>query len=251
MDLAEALALDARELVAFVGAGGKKTAMSALATDGHTDCQVGYTTTTHMPPPSELPLVVASAGDIQTRLAGQSPVAFGAEWVENPERATRKLRGYEPPVLDDLFQAGGVERLLVKADGARKRGFKAPAAHEPAIPEKTSLVVIVASVQVVGEALSEQVVHRPEQVAAITDLAVGDELTPAAVGTVLASPDGGLKRVPDESRVFAMINKADSASPQATARKILRTVAARSDRFSDGLVTSFREGVCFPVAMDS
>jgi hypothetical protein len=125
MNLAGALGLGERELVAFVGAGGKQTAMSALA-EAAGGRRVGYTTTTHMRPP-EFPLVIARQQELRDRLA-DSPdaVAFAAERVESPSRATSKVRGYDPAVADALFEAGTFDWLLVKADGARRREFKAP-----------------------------------------------------------------------------------------------------------------------------
>jgi len=81
----------------------------------------------------------------------------------------------------------------VKADGARTRLLKAPNEREPQIPASADRVVPVASAGAVGEPLTAETVHRPERVAAITDAAVGDEITPELVGRVLAHEEGGLK----------------------------------------------------------
>jgi probable selenium-dependent hydroxylase accessory protein YqeC len=51
--LADVLSLSMPELVAFVGAGGKKTAMRRLVSEANTHgFRAGYTTTTHTPPPA-------------------------------------------------------------------------------------------------------------------------------------------------------------------------------------------------------
>jgi len=246
MDLSDALSLGGRELVAFVGAGGKKTAMRRLAAEGtEQGYDVGYTTTTQMPPPADLPLTVADVEVSPFALTEDDPpVAFAAEWVADPERADRKVNGFDPDVLDAFFDRGMFDWLVVKADGARRREFKAPGSGEPALPDRATHVVPVASVTVVGEPLSAEVVHRPERVASITDLAVGDELTPEAVGTVLASPDGGLKGVPPAASVTPMVNKADDPAQRETARGILDTAVRSTDRFDRGLVTSFEADVC-------
>lgn len=259
MDLHEALGLGDTELVALVGAGGKKTAMATLAATGaQENRRVGYTTATHMPPP-EFPLVVAPAMDVpatddfESRMADEtreSVVAFGARWVEEPDRAAEKLRGYPPAEIDGLFATGAFDWLLVKADGARRQEFKAPADHEPALPNRSTVVVIVASIKAVGEPLTESVVHRPQRVTAVTGLETGAEITPEGMGTVIASADGGLKGVPDGTSVVVMINKADSASERSTARSVLQSAFERSDRFSRGVITSFREGSCLTVSAD-
>ncbi len=240
MDLAGTLELGDHELVSFVGAGGKKTAMAHLA-DAATDrgLRAGYTTTTHMPPP-DYSLVVAGESDLHRALStADTPVAFASQYVEQPERAAQKVRGYDPAVLSALFDQNLFDWLLVKADGARRREFKAPGPDEPVIPAASTHVVPVASVQAVGEPLDEQTVHRPERVADLTGLAVGDEITPAAVGTVLASDAGGCKGVPDGASVTPLVNKADTPALQETARAVVTDAIERTARFSSGLVCSF------------
>ncbi len=244
MDLAEALGLADRELVAFVGAGGKKTAMATLAEAGvGRGLRVGYTTTTHMPPPGGLPLVVANTDDLPDALASvEAPVAFARKEVANPDRATRKVRGHDAAVVDELFDGGRFDWLLVKADGARRREFKAPGPDEPVIPGASTSVVPVASVAAVGKPLDAETVHRPEHVATITGLDHGDVITPAAVGTVLASDEGGCKGVPGDAATTPLVNKADTPSLQESAREVVSEALERTDRFNRGLVCSFEHG---------
>ncbi|WP_135537031.1 selenium cofactor biosynthesis protein YqeC [Halostella pelagica] len=248
MQLADALGLGDRELVAFVGAGGKKTAMHRLATEStERGYNAGFTTTTEMPPP-DLPLTVTDVEVSPYALTeDEPPVAFAREWVSDPDRVARKVRGFDPGPLTSVFDRGFFDWLLVKADGARMREFKAPGSGEPVIPEKATQVVPVASVLAVGEPLTEAVVHRPERVASITGLSVGDAITPEAVGDVLASPDGGLKCVPDAADVTPIVNKADTPDRQETARAVLERALDGTSRFARGLVTSFERDVCLAV----
>lgn len=245
MDLAGALGLGDRELVSFVGAGGKKTAMGRLVEQAEArDLRVGYTTTTHTPPPADLPLVIAAADELPDGLGDRSALAFAASEVPDPARADRKVRGYDPGVVDRLFRSGAFDWLLVKADGARRREFKAPGPDEPPLPRSSTHLVPVASVKAVGRPLDAETVHRPRRVAAITGLDPGDAITPEAVGTVLASREGGLKRCPDRAVVVPLVNKADTDEERDTARRILARTFDASERIRRGVVTSFRAGVC-------
>lgn len=246
MDFAGALGLGDRELIAFVGAGGKKTAMGHLVEEARRrGLRVGYTTTTHMPPPADLPLVVADARELPGALEGvASPVAFAAERVPDPERAARKVRGFEPGVLEDLFESARFDWLLVKADGARRREFKAPGSEEPVIPRSATRVVPVASAHAIGEPVDAPTVHRPERVAAIAGIDVGDALTTDIAGRVLASEEGGLKGVPSGSTVTPLVNKADTPPLCDRARDTVRETLACSERLDSGLVTSFQRGYC-------
>jgi probable selenium-dependent hydroxylase accessory protein YqeC len=245
MDLEGALDLAAPELVSFVGAGGKKTAMARLVAEGRGDRRIGYTTTAHMPPP-DLQLVVRDVARVEAaiehRLAADVPLAFASEYVEDPARVDEKVRGFDPDVVDALYAAGHFDWLLVKADGARMREFKAPDVDEPPVPTASTVVVPIASARAIGNVLSEAVVHRPERVATIAPVAIGDVITPDVVGRVLASESGGGKNAPESARVIPMINKADDDALRDRARDALAVAFDRTDRFDRGLVTSFETG---------
>lgn len=245
MDLAGALDLDDRALVAFVGAGGKKTAMARLVEEAdERGLTAGYTTTTHVPPPA-LPVVVAPPEAIDEALYGlEPPIAFAHEWVDQPERADRKLRGFEPHVVDWIYRARVFDWLLVKADGARRRPFKAPGPDEPALPEKSSVVVPTAAVTVVGKPLTDNQVHRVDRVAALTGLNRGGTIDAEAVGTVVASANGGCKSVPDDADVIPLVNQADTPALRDTARAVLAHAFETNSRLNRGVVSSFRAGVC-------
>jgi probable selenium-dependent hydroxylase accessory protein YqeC len=242
MRIGDALSLSTPELVAFVGAGGKKTAMKRLANDANVHgLRVGYTTTTHTPPP-RYPLVLAAPERLQGKLERMdaSPLAFARERVPNPDRADEKVKGFASAVINGVFQSDRFDWLCVKADGARRRGFKAPNADEPAIPNRSTVVVPVVSVGVVGHPLSTKYVHRVERVTELTDFARGEQITPETLGQVLSHPDGGLKGVPESARVVPLVNKADTEADRQTAREVLRATFSRTDCFERGIVASLR-----------
>lgn len=246
MNLRGALGLGAREFVAFVGAGGKKTAMQRLTAEGTaTGLRVGYTTTTAMPPPTDIPLSV-TIRDAYPHVISEHdpPLAFAREYVSEPERVATKVRGFDPDFLQAVFDEGEFDWVLVKADGARMREFKAPKDEEPVVPDGATHVVQVTSVKAVGQPLTEDVVHRPERVAELTDCSVGDTITAETIGTVLAHPEGGLKHVPPGATVTAMVNKADTPELQTVARDVLNHALGASERFAQGLITSFEADVC-------
>ncbi|WP_420182900.1 selenium cofactor biosynthesis protein YqeC (plasmid) [Haloarcula sp. KBTZ06] len=251
MHLAAALDLGSSAAVAFVGAGGKKTAMGQLTIEGTDEgYDVGYTTTTAMPPPPDLPLTLTGPDEWCDDLdEHEPPVAFARERVADPARVDWKVRGFDASVVEQLSEAGLFDWLLVKADGARKREFKAPGAREPVVPRTASHVVPVASVAAVGEVLTTDVVHRPERVADITGLDVGDTITAEAVGTVLTHPEGGLRNAPTEASVIPLVNKADTESQQCTARDVLSHALSQTGRCSRGVITSFASDICEVVAV--
>ncbi|MCD2199270.1 putative selenium-dependent hydroxylase accessory protein YqeC [Halobacterium sp. KA-4] len=220
MELADAV--DAEGVVCAVGAGGKKSLLYALA--GRVDRAV-VTATVRIPIFDEHVSRVVVTDDPATAVHDTTEWPLGV--VPEREREDR-YRGYEPERIASIADAGA-NAVLVKADGARTRRLKAPGEHEPQIPDCADVVVPIASVRAVGEPLSEAVAHRPERVAAITDLAGGDEIRPEDVARVLAHPEGGMKDVPGGATVIPLVNMADDTALVQTATEIAEGVHDRVD----------------------
>lgn len=213
-ELAEALG--AREgLTCVVGAGGKKTTLYRLARE--LDRAV-LTATVRIPIFDRQVARVVTTRDPLAALAAADGAAFPLGLVPEREGEDR-YRGYDLGTVADLAAAHDGP-VLVKADGARTREFKAPGENEPRIPAAADLVVPVASVAVVGEPLAAERVHRPERVAAVAGVEEGDEVTPAVVARVLASEAGGLKGVPSGATAVPLLNKVDDEAAERVARDV-------------------------------
>lgn len=218
-DLASRLGVGERELVAFVGGGGKTTLSMALgrqlAAAGY---RVGLTTTTRMG--SE------EVGRIERRCTGTDPSLVALSLPDPGLLAIvagddgRKATGPRPDEVDAIFRSRALDHVLVEADGARRRPFKAPAAHEPVIPAAATSVVIVMGADAIGGVIAE-VCHRPERVAELVGLAPGDRLDAAAAAHVIGHEHGGFKGVPARARVVVAITKV-SPDRQPTAGEVVR-----------------------------
>lgn len=140
-----------------------------------------------------------------------------------------RYRGYDTAVVNELARTDVADVVLTKADGARTREFKAPGDKEPQLPAATDTVLPIASVHAVGKPLDEEFVHRPERVASVTGLDIGEEITAADVASVLASPDGGLKSVPDGATAIPVLNKVDDEELAGVGREIAGEVLDRAN----------------------
>lgn len=231
--LREALAIGPREVVAFVGAGGKTTAMFRLARElrAHGAAVVVTTTTRILLPPPEPGLETVVEDDGARLLAavaevlerGHLPVAGRGLTTEG------KLVGVSPDGAGALAALAHVTHVLVEADGAARRPFTAPREDEPAIPPDATLVVPVVGADALGRAV-EDVAHRPERVMALTGLARRDALDARAIARVLLGPDGSTRGAPAGARVVPCVNKADTEEALSAAREIagaLRSHGAR------------------------
>jgi len=218
-------ALDARDAtVCVVGAGGKKSTLFALA--DRLDRPV-VTASVRIPIFDDRVATVRVTDDPLAAIDAAGADDWPLGLVPDRDRADRYL-GYDAETVSDVADAAP-GAALVKADGARLREFKAPGDREPQVPATADVIVPIASAHVVGEPLADESVHRPERVAAITGRALGEPVRPADVAAVLASPDGGLKRVPDGATAIPMINKVDDGADAAAAREIAEEVLDRAD----------------------
>lgn len=221
--LRDALGIGDRDVVAFVGAGGKTTAMFRLARELHAGgAKVVVTTTTRiLIPPSSSDLRVVLERERSALLASvTSAIARGSIPVVARETTPDgKLVGIPPEWVADLVECPAVTHLLVEADGAAGKPFKAPREGEPVIPSTATVVVAIVGVDALGEPLSE-VAHRPEQVMAITGLGAHDRLDARAIARVILDPRGGTKGTPPRARIILLVNKADDPRRVEQAREL-------------------------------
>ncbi len=222
MNLLHSLRLSPAPRLAFVGAGGKTTALYRLARDF--SAPVLVTTTTH------LSVEQAQLGDRHILVESPSQVeALFAHPLEGitvctaPPDASGRLGGLSGESLALLLRlADGMHApLLVEADGSRQLPVKAPAAHEPVIPAFVDTVVVVAGLSALGKPLSAQTAHRPQEFARISGLSPGETIDPAALSRVLLHPQGSLKGIPPGARRILLLNQADTDLLQSQAHAML------------------------------
>jgi probable selenium-dependent hydroxylase accessory protein YqeC len=220
MDIVDAL--DAQHgAICFVGAGGKKTTMATLAE--RLDRAV-VTATVRIPIFDGWVEEVVVTETPRTAIDGATAWPLGV--VPAQERPDR-YRGYDPATVADLADVD--HPILVKADGARMREFKAPSDREPQLPTTASTVVPIASAHVVGEPLTDDIVHRVDEVAAITGLDPGDEIRPQDAAAVLAHEQGGLKDVPADATAIPLLNMVDDEELETSARAVAELIHERAD----------------------
>ena len=148
-----------------------------------------------------------------------------------PSPKPGRIGGVAPDVLARLHHDGAFDVTLVKADGARMRWIKAPAAGEPVLPSGVTTVLVLVSAKIFGQPLTEAVAHRPERVAAVTGARRGDLVTPEHVARLLTSERGALQGV-GSAAVIAIINMVDDEASRVAARAAAREAVAASHRLT-------------------
>lgn len=214
--------------MAIVGSGGKATLMYRLAGEA---VDRGYavitTSTTHLHPPTSR----------QTRgfyVTDETP-----EWLAlvPPDLKTcrhvtvlgarprpDKLKGLDAEELAKLREVCAPDLLLIKADGARARLFKAPGDHEPVVPAGTTRGVVVATLRAVGIPLDERQVHRPERVGRLTGLGQDEPVTPEIIAGVVSHPEAYRRAFPESVPLSLYLSCTGDGESLDLARRIVAAV---------------------------
>jgi probable selenium-dependent hydroxylase accessory protein YqeC len=227
-----------RGVVCFVGAGGKKTTMYRLA--ALHPGRVLITTTAHIEYfPRGITALTTEPADITwcAKLAphrGQRVLALAHACELRGRHA-----GLSPAELREVLACGGFDLCVVKSDGARSRHIKAPADHEPALPDFADTVVPIVSAKVFGRPLGEKIAHRPERITAVTGAQPGEPLTATHVARLLASAEGSLRRT-GGATVVPVINMVDNRILEAAARAAAEEALALTQRFDRVVLAAMR-----------
>jgi probable selenium-dependent hydroxylase accessory protein YqeC len=236
-----ALGVGKGDVVAVAGAGGKTTLVFRLAAEARAaGLRVLVTTTTHM---GALPRDVT--GPVVMEADGGGEAALEAA-LKGEGRATLLGRALRPDKIEGVRAervdalARLAEVVLVEADGARGRSLKVPAPHEPVVPPSTTLLVAVAALDILGQPLRDEGVHRLELVLAATGRAAGDRVDEETVAAALCSPAGYLSRVPKGARSAAFLNKAEDEAAAGAAGRLARLLLPAYDRVVAGSARSGR-----------
>jgi probable selenium-dependent hydroxylase accessory protein YqeC len=219
--LLDTLAIGRGDVVALAGAGGKTTLLYRLAEEARcAGLRVLATATTHtstLPEAVTGPVFVEADGDPLPGLE-QALLRHGQATLLSRRVREDKLQGVAPERVDAL--ASRADLVLVEADGARGRSLKVPAAHEPVVPRSTTLLLVLAALDLLGEPLDERWVHRVQLVSEACGKALGERLAAEDVRRCLCAGDGYFARVPPGARAGVFLNKVHDAQAWAAAEWI-------------------------------
>jgi len=227
MRICEALGLKEREVITFIGGGGKTSLMFRLAEEISVQYNVVITTTTKifLPQPDKYPLVLLGEEEAgENELAGHlrsglKPVV-GSGLLDN-----NKLKGITPGQVRLLqFYA---DYTLVEAGGARGLSLKAHLDYEPVIPRETTLLVVVVGADIIGKPLDSKYVQRPEIVARRTGRAMGSEIDAPLIAGLINHPEELLRDIPPGARVVVFINKSDCLTDEAEVYRLVKLLLGK------------------------
>lgn len=224
MKLSKALRLSKTSQVAFVGAGGKTSALSNLAQELPKPLVVS--TTTHM-------------GTWQTGFADQHIIIQAdTDWGTIETKLSHGITLLTQNSVGDRFKGLNNDQinkvheickfqqcpLLIECDGSRQLPLKAPGRNEPQIPKFVDTVVIVAGLTGLGNIVDEEMVYNSDQFSRLADLPLGEFISNDALETFLIHKGGGIKNIPLHAKRILILNQADSPNLKIQATKIAKKI---------------------------
>lgn len=188
-------------VISVVGAGGKTTLIDMLSREIAKHGRVIVATTTHMRYPEFIH--VYSIDDILHELPQDERIIIVNGHTDGSKHST-KLSSVLPHEVQAL--TGYNIPILLEADGSHCLPCKAPADHEPVIPQATDIVIGVLGALAVGHPLHE-VCHRPVYAAKLLNKGMDDIITREDLSLLLGSSMGQKKNVTDKMNYYAVINE--------------------------------------------
>ena len=230
LSLAKALRLDhiPPPRVAFVGAGGKTTALFQLARE-LSPCIV--TTTTHLgawqASEADQHIIIRKAEDVNQL----EEIAFSGIILVTGEEKKERLPSLPDESLKWLEQFSNYHSLtlLIEADGARQKPLKTPKDDEPVIPDFIKTVIVVAGLSGIGKSLNEENAYNAEDFAKLGKMKEGEKITAENLSKILLHENGGLKNTPKNARRIALLTQADTPELEAKSGKIAKKMLSKFD----------------------
>ena len=223
MKLHLALGISSGDAVAFVGAGGKSSAILTIAdelTEAGMTVLVAPTTKMFLKEAEKIGPLLTSEDLDELRTKARETLSGGVSGVVVGSGLLSKNRvgGVEPAWISALASLADV--VLVEADGSRRRPIKGTAEHEPVLPDSATLVVAVGNIGAFGMPVDEEHVHRPEIFSKLTGIGLGQSITARAFALALAQ--GSLDGIPENARAAALITGVEPGQSMSNASVVTR-----------------------------
>jgi probable selenium-dependent hydroxylase accessory protein YqeC len=247
-NLTAALGLEAREHVALVGGGGKTRLMFALAEElrqakkrviTSTTTKIWHREASHLTHVGFVQSHPTWRDELREALKTDGHGFLGHSLLESG-----KVQGIDPSLADELYEDKGVDYLIVEADGSAGRPVKAPAEHEPVIPDSATRVVGMLGLEALGRELSPEIVFRVDLFCKMAKIRDRERLTAPVLSRLFLRPEGLFKGAPTSAKRVAFLNKLDLRPDEQGARNLSDLILkGRDGRVNRVVMGSLKESI--------
>ncbi|OEH84306.1 hypothetical protein BHU72_10860 [Desulfuribacillus stibiiarsenatis] len=233
MNLLDSLAIPQSGIYTAVGAGGKTSLLQSVALELYNlRLPLVLTTTTRMLAPQlhidthmPLPTIIISDVDKSARYIQRFLTHFQcAGWGKRYE--LQKVVGHSKEHIDQIYQTLADEfpslHFLVEGDGANHRLLKAPAEHEPVVPDLTKVTLGVLSLQAIGMPLNHAITHRLAEVSLVLNTLENSIVTLQDIIELAVHPNGIFART--KGRKVLVLSGANACCGTHTIQKLEHSI---------------------------
>ncbi|TAN52123.1 MAG: putative selenium-dependent hydroxylase accessory protein YqeC [Rhodospirillales bacterium] len=245
MPIAEALGLEKARVIAVVGAGGKTSLIEALGREFHQCGERVLATTTTRVAVDEFQggwRHIADAADARKSLCFLSTglVAKG-----------QKRSGVVPESIDRLARQGEFKRLIVEADGSRRRPLKVPGPMEPVVPESCDTLIVVMGLSGLGRLLEENTVFRAELWGEMAGGGLGVPITPLDLWQAVTDSRSYGRLFPALERRILFLNQLDATDDKSAPARFAELASSQVHPFNRIVIGSLKPtAALIPIWLD-
>jgi probable selenium-dependent hydroxylase accessory protein YqeC len=232
MKLNNYIGLEKKDVICFVGAGGKTTMMFRLAEELRPSSKVLVTTTTkiYVPPKDKYDFICNNSETLHKYIHMKENGIYVLGSGVNEED---KVLGLHEKQLDEL--APHFDYILIEADGSKEKQLKGWSEFEPVIYSKTTKIVGIIDIQSLGMLINEDKVHRSKIFCEITGAQQGDTVKLEHLTKLIMHPQGLFKGAQGEKILY--INKVEEPEQLVLAKRLACEINLRNDKIFNRVVT--------------
>ena len=225
MNLSDYIELETKDIISFVGAGGKTTMMFKLAEELRRNNKVLVTTTTKIYRPLEdrYDFICTNKKKLSKYVGMKENGIYVLGLGVNKEN---KILGLSDKQLDEL--AAHFDYILIEADGAKEKQLKGSNEFEPVIYKKTTKTIGVLDIQAFGMVINEEKVHRSKIFCKITGADEGDTVKFEHLSKLVLHPLGLFKGALGNRILY--INKVEEPTHLIVAERLAKEIISKNKK---------------------
>lgn len=234
---------DKKELISFVGGGGKTSSIFKLAHELKAESKKVLVTTTtkiFVPEPKDFDKLIIRHNNENFNIIkpSASSITVLGESIQN-----EKIWGLSPAIIDEIFQSGLFDCILVEADGAKRKSIKAPSSHEPVIPSSTTKTVGVIGLSALHKDIEKEV-FRTEIFKKICE--DSQILTLEQIFRLIISPQGLFKNTPLDAEKYLFLNQVEGQNLKKAAHDLFNMLNEAGFNLDGMIMGSLKEEKFYP-----
>jgi probable selenium-dependent hydroxylase accessory protein YqeC len=241
MKISDYIILEKKDVISFVGAGGKTTMMFKLAEELRHSNKVLVTTTTKIYLPSEekYDFICTDKEMLGSYINMKENGIYILGLGVNEEN---KILGLSEKQLDELVPH--FDYILIEADGSKEKPLKGWNEFEPVMYGKTTKTVGIMDIQSLGMVINEDKVHRSKIFCDLTGAKEGDTVSVEHLLSIVMHPQGLFKSA--QGKKILYVNKVEDSKELILAKSLVTELSFNNHGLADEtIVGSLKTGVYY------